>query len=376
MMYKVLYIEGAGDIIGGGQISLLKLLQNIDQTVIKSILICPFKGELASHAEKLGIPFKNLPMDSPKKRLQGFISSLLKLRGLIRDMEVDIVHCNTSRSVLYGGLAARPLGVPVIWHVRVIGSEGWYDKFLAGLCHRLFVVSKAVEARFNWLLKNHPNKITLIHNGVDLQEFNQAVSGDNIRREFDLPPDIPIAGVVGNLIVWKGQKYFIKAASQVLKTVPAAKFFIVGEGECRPDLERLSEDLGIRNKLIFTGRRLDIPQLMAAMDVVVHSSISPEPFARVILEAMAIGKPIVAMNEGGAPEAIEDGVSGILIPPMDASLMATAITSLMIDMNRAKQIGEAARRRIEENFSIRVNVRKTQNEYAWILRERSRAEQP
>ena len=75
MMYKVLYIEGAGDIIGGGQISLLKLLQNIDQTVIKSILICPFKGELASHAEKLGIPFKNLPMDSPKKRLQGLAAT-------------------------------------------------------------------------------------------------------------------------------------------------------------------------------------------------------------------------------------------------------------------------------------------------------------
>jgi len=367
-MYRILYIEGSGDIAGGGQISLIKLLENIDRTLITPILICPFSGDLVSHVEKLGIPAEILNMDSPKKNPVKFFGSVHKLRQLMRSMKVDLVHANTSRSALYGGLAAKPLELPVIWHVRVIESEGRYDRFLAGLCHKLVVVSKAVEKRFNWLLSKNPEKVTVIHNGVDIREFCPIISGDDVRSEFNLEPNVPVAGIVGNLLVWKGQEYFIRAALEVRKVIPSAMFLIVGDGECRHDLERSSEKLGIRDKVIFAGRRFDIPKLMAAMNVIVHSSITPEPFARVIIEAMAMGKPVVAMNEGGVPEIIEDGVNSISIPPKDASLMAQKIIELLSDRDKARKIGQVARRHVEEHFSIEENVKKIQKEYLQILK--------
>ena len=368
MMYRILYIEGSGDIAGGGQISFLKLLENIDRTLIEPILVCPFSGNLVSHVEEMGISVKILSMDSPKKNPIKFFGSVHKLRQLMRSMKVDLVHANTSRSTLYGGLAAKPLELPVIWHVRVIESEGWYDRFLSGLCHKLVVVSKAVEKRFNWLLSKNPEKVTVIHNGADIREFYPIISGDDVRSEFNLKPNVPVAGVVGNLLVWKGQEYFIRAASEVRKVIPSAMFLVVGDGECRHDLERSSEKLGIRDKVIFTGRRFDIPKLMAAMNVIVHSSITPEPFARVILEAMAMGKPVVAMNGGGVPEVIKDGVNGISIPPKNASLMARKIMELLSDRDKAKKMGQAARKCIEEHFSIEAIVKKIQKEYLQILK--------
>ena len=151
------------------------------------------------------------------------------------------------------------------------------------------------------------------------------------------------------------------------RTVPAARFLVVGDGECRKNLESLAEKLGLRGKIIFTGRRFDIPCIIAAMDVVVHSSISPEPFARVVIESMATGKPLVAMNEGGIPEVIEDGVSGILIPPKNSSLMAKAIIDLFNDKEKSRKIGFTARKNVEKKFSIEENVKKIEELYLKIL---------
>lgn len=365
--YRILYIEGNGNLAGGGQISLLKLLKKLNREKFEPVVICPFKGNLTSRLESIGIKTIIIPMNPPKKNLFSFIFSIKKLRSLFLKLKVNLVHANTSRSALYGGLAAKPLGIPVIWHVRVIESEGLYDRFLVSLCTKLITVSMAVQKRFDWLLKKHPEKIAVIHNGVDLQEFNPEINGNDVREEFDIPLDIPVAGVLGNLIPWKGQKYFIQAAVEVIKTVPAARFLVVGDGECRKKLESLTEKLGLKGKIIFTGRRFDIPRIIAAMDVVVNSSISPEPFARVVIESMATGKPVVAMNEGGIPEVIEDSVSGILIPPKNSSLMAQAIIGLFNDKEKARKIGLAARRNVEKKFSIEQNAKKTEEVYLKIL---------
>lgn len=365
--YRILYIEGSGNLAGGGQQSLLRLLRKLDRKKFEPVLACPSKGSLTSRVESLGIKTKLFSGDSPKKNPFSFISSVKQVRNLIGESGIDLVHANTSRSALAGGLAGKTLGIPVIWHVRVIESEGAYDRFLASLCARLIAISYAVQKRFNWLLKKHPEKVVVIHNGVDPQEFNPGISGAAIRREFTLPPEAPVAGVVGNLIPWKGQECFVRAAPEVLKTISDARFLVVGDGECRGRLEKLAGELGLKGKLIFTGERFDIPGLMAAMDVVVHSSITPEPFARVVIEAMATGKPVVAMNAGGVPEIIEDGVSGVLIPPQNPARMAGAIIDFFNNRAKAVEIGLTARRRIEENFSIEKNVRATEDLYLQVL---------
>jgi glycosyltransferase involved in cell wall biosynthesis len=365
--YRILYIEGTGNLAGGGQISLLELLKKLNREKFEPVVICPFKGNLTSRLESMGIETVIVPMNSPKKNLFTFIVSVKKLKDLFLKLKVNLVHANTSRCALYGGLAAKSLGIPVIWHIRVIESEGLYDRFLVSLCTQLITVSVAVQKRFRWLLRKHPEKIAVIHNGVDLREFNPEINGNDVRKEFDIPLDVQVAGVLGNLIPWKGQEYFIRAANEVIKAVPAARFLVVGDGECRKDLESLAEKLKLRGKIIFTGRRFDIPRIIAAMDVVVHSSISPEPFARVVIESMASAKPVVAMNEGGIPEVIEDGVSGILIPPKNSSLMAQTIIDLFNDRKKARKIGLTARQNVEKNFSIEENAKKTEELYLKIL---------
>jgi glycosyltransferase involved in cell wall biosynthesis len=365
--YRILYIEGTGNLAGGGQISLLELLKKLNREKFEPFVICPFKGNLTSRLESMGIKTIIIPMGSPKKNLFSFIFSIKKMRSLFLKLKVNLVHANTSRCALYGGLAAKPLGIPMIWHVRVIESEGLYDRFLVSLCTKLITVSIAVQKRFEWLLKKYPEKIAVIYNGVDLREFNPEINGNDVREEFDIPLDIPVAGVLGNLIPWKGQEYFIQAANEVIKTIPRSRFLVVGDGECRKKLEDLAEKLGLRGKIIFTGRRFDIFRIIAAMDVVVHSSISPEPFARVVIESMATGKPVVAMNEGGIPEVIENNISGILIPPKSSSLMAQAIIDLFKDKEKAKKIGLTARINVEKKFSIEENAKKTEEVYLKIL---------
>lgn len=160
---RILYIEGSGDLKGGGQISLLKLLENLDRDRFEPVVIVPFKGNLTSQIESLGIKIVVTPMDSPKKKPFAFHFFIGKLRKVIFEQKIDIVHANTSRSVFYGGLAAKPLKIPVIWHVRVIESEGLYDRFLVSLCTKLIAVSNAVSKRFNYLLKNYPEKVIVIH---------------------------------------------------------------------------------------------------------------------------------------------------------------------------------------------------------------------
>lgn len=366
-MPRILYIEGSGNLAGGGQISLLELLRHLSRDKFAAKLVCPAQGDLTSAVERLDIKTIILPMRSPRKNPLAFLPGVRKLRRALVEWGADLVHANTSRAALYAGLAAKPLRIPVVWHVRVIEGEGLYDRYLVGLCAQLIAISQAVRQRFQWLLKTDPAKVTVIHNGVDLLAFNPQIRGDDMRRELNLPSCAPVAGIVGNLLAWKGHECFLRAAQEVLAGIPAARFLVVGDGECRAHLERLSQTPELKGKVIFTGRRSDIPRLMAAMDVLVHSSISPEPFARVVIEGMAMGLPVVAMNEGGVPEIIEDGVSGVLIPPKNPALMARTVMDLFANREKARQIGRMARRRTEEYFSIEKNARATEEVYRQAL---------
>jgi glycosyltransferase involved in cell wall biosynthesis len=298
------------------------------------------------------------------------LKEILQLRKLVRELQPDLIHANTSRAMLYGGLATLTTKIPVVWHVRVIESEGCYDRLLACLSNRIFTCSGAVAARFDWLAGKKTEKVRVIYNGVDLREFGTSLSGDAVRKEFNLRDEDLVVGVVGNLLAWKGQDTFLRAAAIVAGKVPRARFLMVGDGEYRGELEKLSAQLGLRSKVYFTGHRTDIPQVIAAMAVAVHCSNSPEPFARVVIEAMASGKPVVAMNEGGILEIIGDGLSGVLVPPREPSLLASAIIELLLDPGKSADMGRAARRRIENHFSIETNVKETTEEYMKILSRR------
>mgnify|MGYP000921845888 CR=1 FL=1 len=367
MKHRVLYVESSGDFLGGGQISLYELLGNLDRSVVEPILLCPGEGSLVSSVADLGIPVKILPLFPVRRQWMSFLKAIPQFRSVLRELRPDLIHANTSRAMLYSGLATLATGIPVVWHVRVIDSEGWYDRLLACLSDRIFACSWAVAARFGWLTGRRAGKVLVIHNGVNIRKFNDELDGGALRQEFGIPDDTPVVGIVGNLLAWKGQDTFLRAAALVARQMPHVRFLIVGDGEHRAALERLRDDLGLRSKAFFTGHRTDIPHAMAALDVAVHCSNSPEPFARVVIESMAAGKPIVAMNEGGILEIVEDGHSGVLVPPRDPERLASAVVDLLQDSGRRAAMGQAARRRVESHFTIEANARKTTEEYLKII---------
>ena len=357
LMFSISYIANTGQIFGGGEISLLKLLANLDKRKFHPIVVCPASGPLSEAIQKMGIEVTVIKMETLRK-INPFhlFSSVWQMRRFIKAGHIDLVHSNGSRATLYGGLAAKFAKVPVIWHVRVIESEGCYDKFLASLCAKLIAISQAVQKRFDWLLQNKPEKITMIYSGVDLEEFNPHVSGAGIRQRYGLSSKTRVVGIVGNLIPWKGQEYFIRAARIIDERIPDVIFLVVGDGEYRRKLEDLTKELGLEEKIIFTGARRDIPEVMAAMDIIVHSSISPEPFGRVIIEALASGKPLVAINSGGVPEIGEDYTELRLVPPRNEVAMAEAVICLLQDKEKAIKMGRLGRRRVENWFDIKANA--------------------
>lgn len=365
--HNILYLANTGDIIGGGEISLLGLLETLDRSKYSPLVVCPSEGELAGEVRKLGIEVLLVPMGSLKfLNPFRFELSVRQLKKMIWQREIDLVHANGSRCAVYGGLACRLAKVPMIWHVRILESDGLLDRGLAGLASMIITNSDAVKGRFKWMRDR--SRVETVYNGIDLEKFGALPRNDDIRRELGVPLEAPLVGTVGRLDWYKAQQYFIQAAKQIKDAVLGTKFLVVGEGAKRAGLEALAAELGLREDVVFAGHRHDIPEIMAALDVFALSSVS-EGFGRAAVEAMACGKPVVATRVGGLPEIVEDGVSGRLVPPADSTALAAAITGLLKDKAQAAAMGAAGRKRAE-NFSLARSAEKTQEVYDRVLRGR------
>jgi glycosyltransferase involved in cell wall biosynthesis len=368
--YNLLFTTITGQMIGGGQRSLLLILEKLNKKRFKPFLICPSEGDFTDKAEKLGIETTIIKTRS-LKRLNFFsnAATIFKLIKFIKQKNIDLIHTDAPRQTFYTGIAARLAGKPLIWHVRVSDpEENFYDKFLLTLSSKVIAVSKAVRERLEEVAPRS-DKFVVIYNGVDLTEFSSQLPDKKIKEEFGIEDDLILVGTVGQLIPGKGQDIFLRAAAQVSKLFPNVKFIIVGDGNeaYRKKLEDLSKELRIAEKVIFTGFREDIPQIMSSLDIFVLSSTNLEGFSRVILEGMASRKPVIASRVGGNPEAVEDGKTGIIVPPEDPAPLADAILELVKNEDKRSQMGEAGRRRVEKLFSIEKNIAQIEKLYEELL---------
>lgn len=368
--YNILFTSLSGRTAGGGQISLFLLLERLNKKKFTPYLICPCYGDFLDRVNKLGIETSVIDMGSIKN--PNFISTALticRLKKFIDQKKIDLIHSDSPRQAFYSGLAARWAGKPLIWHVRVGDVENkFYDKLLFFLAARVIAVSAAAKKRLASLVSN-TDKLAVIYNAVDLDEFGPHLSGRGVREEFRIEDDYLLVGTAGQLIPSKGQDIFLRAAAQVLKKFSKAKFMVVGAGSetYRKSLNDLSQDLGISDNVIFTGFRKDIPQIMSSFDIVVLSTYHFEGLSRVVLEAMASSKPVIATNIGSNPEAIENGKTGTLIPLGDVERLAESILELAENKDKRKAIGEAGRRRAENLFRIERNVEQIEKLYEAVL---------
>ena len=207
------------------------------------------------------------------------------------------------------------------------------------------------------------DKVDLIYNGIELDHYHPEEKSLNLRKEFDIPVDIPLIGAVGRMVWQKGFEYLIRGIPEIVKKVPDAKFVFVGEGPLRSELEDLTKKIHVEEKVVFTGYRNDIRGVLSTIDLLVVPSLL-EGFPLIILEAMAMAKPIVATRINGIIEQIQNNNNGILVPKQNSDELAKAVISCLHNENRSNEMGNAARKIVEKKFSVEKMVSETEKIYS------------
>jgi glycosyltransferase involved in cell wall biosynthesis len=294
----------------------------------------------------------------------------------LRQERTQILHTYGFYPNVFAIPAARLAGVPVIiGAIQDIGDiwTFWQHK-VQKQCLRLadHIVVNAEAIKRDLLRRGYDaDRLSVIPNGTDCERFRLPGDGEAVRREWNIPPGVPVVGVLARLMRIKGQEVFLRAAALIASKNPDVRFVIVGDNSFNPEykaeLKQLAGRLGLEDRVVFTGFRMDVPDLLAALSVAVSPSLGLEGMSNSILESMAAGVPVVATRVGGTPEIVEDGVSGLLVAPGDPEALAAAIYRLLQDKTMAKQLGETGRRRVFGRYSLEQAVASTERLYGDLL---------
>jgi len=338
----------------GGAEQLLRLfLRYLPDDPVNWIPIFFENGPLVEEARTLGFDVQILPVGRLRQPIR-YTRAVEQLTGLFRQKQVTLVLSWMGKAHLYGGVAARVGGIPAIWFQHGIPQgRAWMDRLITRIPAAGVLACSQAAAEAQRQLRPE-RSIIVVYPAVDLSAFDpdSLPTPVEARRQLGLPENGPLIGMVGRLQRWKGMHTLIQAMPQILERYPEARAVIVGgRHELEPDYEdelrRLINWLGLQDRVWLTGFQTDIPRWMQAMDVVVHAS-DREPFGVVVIEAMALGKPVVAGAEGGPREIITEGVDGLLAPYEDVETLARQIRRYLDDPDFARRVGEAARRRAHD----------------------------
>lgn len=359
----VLFVEHHGEVIGGGQISLLSLMRSLRG--FRALCVCA-PGGLAGTYAAAGVECQTLDMPPLRPwRLGGVILAVWRLARLARSRGASVLHANSSRAMFYAAVAGRLAGVPAVWHVRVGGDDGAWDRFLAARSAIVIAISRAVAARFPGL---PATKVRVVYNGIDVDEV---AGGDGAawRRRLGLE-DRPVIGMLAQLIELKRPEDFVQAAALVRRHHPAAAFVLAGaEIGTEGVLQRLQEQVrreGLEADFHFLGFCDDVAGILAMCDAVALTS-REEAFGRVLIEAMAAGRPVVATAVGGVPEVVVEGETGFMVRCGDTAALASALGILLNDPSTAARMGAAGQARARRVFSLEAHVRQIEALYDDIV---------
>ena len=347
----------------GGEQQVLHLLEGLRAHGHRAELAARPASPIAERAQAAGITVHTLPL-----RGEWDLPSAFRLARIVRQGRFDILHLHTSRAHGLGRIASILAPRPrVIVSRRVVfppkGVLGRRLKYLNGI-DKYIAISYAVRD----ILVNAgvaPERVAVVPSGVEPGRFERPQPA-GLRRQFDLPPDAQLVGVVGHLDMMKGQRDFVDAAARIAASAPSAFFLIVGEGKDREALERQVVGLGLRGRVIFTGFRTDVPAVLAELDLFVMPSHA-EGLCTSAVEAMFAGLPVVGTSAGGLREVVAEGQTGLLVPVGDPPALAAAIGRLLADASLRRQMGTNARQRAFDQFTVKNMVDKTIQVYEGIL---------
>jgi glycosyltransferase involved in cell wall biosynthesis len=389
MPLRVLYLDHTAK-IGGGEIALVNLLRHLDRSVVFPIALLfmegPLRERLVGCCDTHVIPLADSALTAKKDglgwrslfQLRASLSVLLQIWRVVRfarKMEIDLIHTNSLKADVIGGIAARIAGIPVVWHVRDRIEADYLPKIVVRVFRFLsqhlpdFVIANSSATLASLHLNGKRKSATVDANGRVVHDGCNVVS---IKDGSDSVKTTVRIGLVGRISPWKGQDIFIKAAAVLKRKHPEAKFEIIGaplfsEREYEADLRKLCDELKVNDTVEFAGFVENAPRRIAELDIVVHASTTGEPFGQVIIEGMAEQKPVVATNGGGVPEIVQDGITGLLVPMGDALRMAEAIDYLLTHPDKATEMGVRGRERVQAHFTIQKTARMVEAVYGEVF---------
>jgi len=363
---------------GGLEVTLLNIVNHLDRSRFAPHVVFLTDGPFVKLVQGAGIETHVVDAGQVREVLKGG-KAVHRLTRLIRQLGMDLVHTHNTKSHLYGGLAAACVGVPCLFHLHgvpraAMSRAGVVDMSSMLVPTRATVACSEYVASAFRLAWPSQREVTVVHNGIELEPPLSQAEVDSVRAECGVPAGASLVLLVSRLQKWKGVHVLLDAVPIVLKRHPAAHFVIVGgtqfglEKDYALALRGQAEQLQLNQAVYFAGPRSDVFRFYSAADLVVHSSIEPEPFGLVILEAMACGKPVVASDSGGPREIVENGITGLLVPANHPQELAEAIVNVLDNPQGAAQMGMAGLARVRSSFSVKKMVNQLQSIYeqmAW-----------
>jgi glycosyltransferase involved in cell wall biosynthesis len=360
----------------------LALTQGLLERRQKVTLGVPAGSQVADLARKAGVPLlEGLQLD-PHFRPSAWLQDVRTLSAFLRRTPIDVLHTHLSHdhwlalsavTLLNPSRGHVPLQLRTVHTLRPPRSLSNRWLLRHGATH-LITVSSMLQRDLAARLQIASSRISAVAGAVDSQRFHPALSGAHIRREFGMSPTTPLVGIVARLAPSRGHLTLVKAFAQVHTAIPAARLLIVGKGEFRPQIEARVAELGLAEAVIFGGyREDDLPEVLAAMDVFVLLAPGSDGSCRAALEAMAVGKAVVATRVGALEDIVLDGETGLLIPPHAHTALAHAISRLLRAPEQARQMGLRGRQRSEHVFSRQRQVEEVLQLYHQLHAARRRS---
>jgi len=379
MKCKILYVIDNIE-FGGGERVFSQIIRGLNKEKFEVLVASNPGGIFEKRLTEVGIKINPVDMTNRYN-----LKTISQLKKIIKKRDVQIVHSQGGRADFFARIAAKITRVPITVSSIAMLVEGYdvsllkkglyvlMDRWPEKYVDKFIVLSEPLRKALIEKHKIPSEKIVKIYNGIEIEEYNPDLKELRnkmleVREELGLKNDVPTIGAIGRLVWQKGFEYLIRAAPEVLKECPAARFLIVGEGPLKDKLKMISERLKIADRIFFTGFRSDVKEILTSIDVLAMPSLL-EGLPMVLLEGMAMAKPIVATRIDGITEVLENGKTGLLVPAKNPQGLAAAITGILNDKAKANLFGQNARKAVKEKFSVKKMVEQTEGTYEKLLYE-------
>lgn len=342
---KVLHIEGGRNLYGGA-LQVRYLLEGLQARGIENLLACRRGSDLALAAAPFAY-VRGMPMAGDMD-----IRLIPRFYALIQSTRPDVVHLHSRIGAdIMGGIAARLAGVPIVHSRRQDNPE---SRLAVAVKYRLFDRVVAISQGIGQVLLSEglpSDKLRVVRSAVDAQSFQMARDEQWFWAEFGLPQGSRTLAVVAQLISRKGHRFLLQALPKLRQQFPEIQVIFFGKGSAEADLKNLIRELGLENCAHLAGFRDDLARILPCLDLLVHPALM-EGLGVSLLQASSAGVPIVASRAGGIPEAVRDGLNGLLVPPGDVDALEQAIARILGDAALARRMGQAGQALIEQEFSV------------------------